>query len=381
MAFDLFRVLKYAASQGCSDLHVTAGEPPVIRVNGEIRWIKHDPLTEEEVHDSIYSILTERQITQYEQDLQLDFAWKITDVGRFRTNIYNHYNGEGAAFRIIPPETLTLDEIKAPKAVHKLTRRQHGFVLVTGPSGSGKSTTQAAMVNLINQERRAHILTIEDPIEYTHKSKNCLVTQREVGEHTHDFSDALRAGLREDPDVILVGEMRDLETISLALTAAETGNLVIGTLHTRSAAGVADRIVDVFPAGRHNQIRSMLSSTLEGVIAQQLLPTKDGSGRIAVMEVMLASSAVRNLIREMKTNQLYSTMQTSTNEGMQTFDQALYNHYESGLLSLQTVRENANDQTQIDKWLRRSTGGSLREAAQQEQQSATDLEDEHEFNY
>ncbi|MCF7805812.1 MAG: type IV pilus twitching motility protein PilT [Candidatus Marinimicrobia bacterium] len=381
MAFNLFRVLKYATSQGCSDLHITAGEPPIIRVNGQIRWIKHDPLTEEEVHDAIYSILTERQITQYEQDFQLDFAWKIADVGRFRTNIYNHNRGEGAAFRIIPPESMTLEEINAPKAVYSLTQRQHGFILVTGPSGSGKSTTQAAMVNRINQNKRAHILTIEDPIEYVHASKNCLVTQREVGAHTHDFASALRAGLREDPDVILVGEMRDLETISLALTAAETGNLVIGTLHTRSAAGVVDRIVDVFPAGRHNQIRSMLASTLEGVVAQQLLPTKDGKGRVAVMEVMLANSAVRNLIREMKTNQLHSTMQTSTNEGMQTFDQALYNHYENDLLSLQTVREHANDLTQIDKWLRRAGGGSLRSLTEEESQSEMNIEEEHEINY
>jgi len=381
MAFNLFHVLKYATAQECSDLHITVGQPPIIRVNGEIRWIKHDPLTEEEVHEAIYSILTERQITQYEQDLQLDFAWKIDEVGRFRTNIYNHHQGEGAAFRIIPPKSKTLEEINAPKAVYELARKRHGFVLVTGPSGSGKSTTQAAMVDMINKERRGHILTIEDPIEYTHSSKNCLVTQREVGAHTHDFAGALRAGLREDPDIILVGEMRDLETISLALTAAETGNLVIGTLHTRSAAGVVDRIVDVFPAGRHNQIRSMLASTLEGVVAQQLLAKKDGSGRIAVMEVMVANSAVKNLIREMKTNQLYSTMQTSTNEGMQTFDQALFNLYEQNLLSLDMVRKNANDLTQIDKWLRRATGGSIRAAAAKETESEPTFEEEHEIDY
>ena len=352
MSFDLIRLLKYATEQDCSDLHITVGQPPIVRSRGELRWVKHEQLTSDEVHEAIYGILTERQIAQYEQDLQLDFGWRISGVGRFRTNIYNHHKGEGAAFRIIPEKIRTLEELAAPEAVYKLARRQAGLVLVTGPSGSGKSTTQAAMVDLINRERRGHILTIEDPIEYVHESRSCLVTQREIGSNAESFASALRAGLREDPDFILIGEMRDLDTISMALTAAETGNLVVGTLQTRSAPDVANRIIDVFPAGRHNQIRSMLAHTLQGVIAQQLLPSADGKGRIAVMEIMLANAAVRNMIREMKTSQLDSAIQTGVAEGMQTFDQALLNQYEKGRITLKAALQFANDQSQFEKWAR-----------------------------
>ncbi len=358
MTFDLLRLLKYATEQGCSDLHITVGQPPIVRARGELRWVKHDPLTSDEVHEAIYGILAERQIAQYEQDLQLDFGWRIAGVGRFRTNIYNHYEGEGAAFRIIPEKIKSLDDLLAPEAVYGLARKKAGLVLVTGPSGSGKSTTQAAMVDLINQESRGHILTIEDPIEYVHESRSCLVTQREIGTHAGSFSAALRAGLREDPDFILIGEMRDLDTISMALTAAETGNLVVGTLQTRTAADVANRIIDVFPAGRHNQIRSMLAHTLQGVIAQQLVPDADGKGRVAVMEIMLANSAVRNMIRESKTAQLDSAIQTGLSEGMQSFDQALLSRYETGRITLKTGLEFANDKPQFEKWARNVTSPS-----------------------
>jgi len=350
MDFDLIPLLRYAVEQECSDVHITVGEPPMVRSNGEIRTIKHDPLTEEEVHDAIYGILTDRQISEYEQEWELDFGWRISGVGRFRTNIYNHHRGEGAAFRIIPDRIRSLDEIKAPPAVYDMARKQSGLVLVTGPSGCGKTTTQAAIVDLINRERRGHLLTIEDPIEYVHHSKNCLVTQREVESHTKSFASALQSALREDPDVILVGEMRDLDTISLALTAAETGNLVLGTLHTHSAADVAERIIDVFPSGRHNQIRSMLAGTLQGVIAQQLVPTKNRSGQIAVMEVMVATAAVRNLIREMKIAQLKSTIQTSSSDGMQTFEKALLAYYRQGLISKKEALARVDDKQQFEQW-------------------------------
>lgn len=375
MSFDLIQLLKYATEQGCSDLHITVGQSPIVRTRGELRWVKHDPLTSDEVHEAIYGILTERQIAQYQQDLQLDFGWRISGVGRFRTNIYNHHEGEGAAFRIIPEKIKSLDELGAPEAVYELARKQSGLVLVTGPSGSGKSTTQAAMVDMINRERRGHILTIEDPIEYVHQSHSCLITQREIGTHTSTFAAALRAGLREDPDFILIGEMRDLDTISMALTAAETGNLVVGTLQTRTAVDVANRIIDVFPAGRHNQIRSMLAHTLQGVIAQQLLPSADGKGRVAVMEIMLANSAVRNLIRESKTAQLDSAIQTGISEGMQTFDQALLKQFSNGRITLKTALQYANDKPQFEKWARNVTSPSAKSGKSSQRQTRKETDE------
>lgn len=376
MAFDLIRLLKYATEQNCSDLHITVGQPPIVRSRGELRWVKHEPLSSDDVHEAIYGILTERQIAKYEQDMQLDLGWRITGIGRFRTNIYNHHRGEGAAFRVIPEKIRTLDELGAPDAVYTLARKQAGLVLLTGPSGSGKSTTQAAMVDLINRESRGHILTIEDPIEYVHESRSCLVTQRELGSHTESFASALRAGLREDPNFILIGEMRDLDTISMALTAAETGNLVVGTLQTQSATDVADRIIDVFPTGRHNQIRSMLAHTLRGVIAQQLLPAADGKGRTAVMEIMIANAAVRNMIREMKTAQLDSAIQTGVSEGMQTFDQALLSKYDKGKITLKVALQFANDKAQFEKWAKGVSRSASRASRTAQAQTARDQADE-----
>lgn len=320
---DVSQLLAFGVKNKASDLHLSAGLPPMIRVHGDVRRINLPALDAKEVHDMVYDIMSDTQRKFYEEFLEIDFSFEINGLARFRVNAFNHQRGPGAVFRTIPSKVLTLEELNAPPIFAKLALKPRGLVLVTGPTGSGKSTTLAAMVNYLNETEHGHILTVEDPIEFVHESKKCLVNQREVSVHTHSFAAALKSALREDPDAILVGEMRDLETIRLALTAAETGHLVFGTLHTSSAAKTIDRIIDVFPADEKEMVRSMLSESLEAVISQTLLKNKAGTGRIAAHEIMVGTSAIRNLIREGKVAQMYSAIQTGTNEGMQTLDQCL----------------------------------------------------------
>ena len=320
---EISELLAFSVKNKASDLHLSAGLPPMIRVHGDIRRINVPPLNNQEVRAMIYDIMSDAQRKGYEEHLELDFSFELRDVARFRVNAFNQERGAGAVFRTIPSLVLTLEQLEAPKIFKEIADTPRGIVVVTGPTGSGKSTTLAAMVDYVNENQYGHILTIEDPIEFVHKSKRCLVNQREVGPHTHGFAEALRSALREDQDVILVGEMRDLETIRLALTAAETGHLVFGTLHTSSAAKTIDRIIDVFPAAEKEMVRAMLSESLRSVISQTLLKRKDGSGRVAVHEIMLGTPAIRNLIREAKVAQMYSSIQTGQSLGMQTLDQAL----------------------------------------------------------
>jgi twitching motility protein PilT len=329
-------LLEQMVAHGASDLHVTVGSPPAFRVRGRIvRAEGFEPLTSDDTRTLLYRILSSELQKQFELKRQLDFAYAMPGLARFRVNVYFQRESIGAAFRLIPAEIKTLEELGIPATLHQLAERPRGLVLVTGPTGSGKSTTLAAIIDEINRNRSEHILTIEDPIEFLHRHKRCIVNQREIGPDATGFGEALRAALRQDPDVILVGEMRDLETISTALTAAETGHLVFGTLHTQSAPSTIDRIIDVFPAEQQEQIRIQIASSLQGVVTQALLPTADGHGRVPALEVLLPDDAVRNLIRQGKVEQIYSVMQTNTSRGMQTMEQSLADLITRGVVELE----------------------------------------------
>ena len=335
---DISELLAFSVKNDASDLHLSAGLPPMLRVHGDIRRINLPAMEHKDVHSLVYDIMSDSQRKIYEENLEVDFSFEIPNLARFRVNAFNQERGAAAVFRTIPSRVLTLEELGTPKIFAELALKPRGLVLVTGPTGSGKSTTLAAMVNHANENTMGHILTVEDPIEFVHESKKCLINQRELGEQTLSFSNALRSALREDPDIILIGEMRDLETIRLALTAAETGHLVFGTVHTSSAAKTIDRIVDVFPAGEKDMTRSMLSESLVAVISQSLLKRKDGSGRIAAHEIMIGTSAIRNLIRENKIAQMYSVIQTSLGQGMQTLDQCLQELIRRNLINPQEAK-------------------------------------------
>lgn len=334
---DITELLAFGVKNGASDLHLSAGLPPMIRVDGDVRRINVPPLEHKDVHGMVYDIMSDKQRKDYEEFFETDFSFEIKGLARFRVNAFNHNRGAGAVFRTIPSKILTMDDLKCPPVFKDVADQPRGIVLVTGPTGSGKSTTLAAMIDYKNEQEHGHILTVEDPIEFVHESKKCLVNQREVHRDTLGFNEALRSALREDPDIILVGELRDLETIRLALTAAETGHLVFGTLHTSSAAKTIDRIIDVFPAAEKDMVRSMLSESLRAVIAQTLLK-KIGGGRIAAHEIMIGTPAIRNLIRENKVAQMYSAIQTGQQYGMQTLDQNLQDLVTQGMVSKQDAR-------------------------------------------
>ncbi|TXI46630.1 type IV pilus twitching motility protein PilT [Methylophilus sp.] len=344
---DISDLLAFSVKNKASDLHLSSGLPPMIRVHGDVRKINLPAMDHAEVHRMLYDIMNDSQRKIYEETLECDFSFEIPDLARFRVNAFNQQRGAGAVFRTIPSKVLTLDELNAPKVFKDIAETPRGIVLVTGPTGSGKSTTLAAMIDYINESQMSHVLTVEDPIEFVHTSKKSLINQREVGPHTQSFENALRSALREDPDVILVGEMRDLETIRLALTAAETGHLVFGTLHTSSAAKTVDRVVDVFPAAEKEMVRSMLSESLRAVISQTLCKTKDEQGRVAAHEIMMGTPAIRNLIRENKIAQMYSAIQTGQSMGMQTLDQNLQDLVKRNVISAAEARTKAANRDAI----------------------------------
>ena len=340
---DITELLAFSVKNQASDLHLSSGLPPMIRVHGDIRRINLPAMEHKDVHAMVYDIMNDGQRKHYEEFLEVDFSFSVPNLARFRVNAFNQERGAAAVFRTIPSKVLSLEELNAPEIFKQISDQPRGIVLVTGPTGSGKSTTLAAMVDYVNVNQYGHILTIEDPIEFVHEAKRCLINQREVARDTISFNNALRSALREDPDVILVGELRDLETIRLALTAAETGHLVFGTLHTSSAAKTIDRIVDVFPAEEKDMVRAMLSESLRAVIAQTLLKTKDGKGRVAAHEIMIGTPAIRNLIRENKIAQMYSAIQTGQNVGMQTLDQCLADLVRRNLVSSSEARVRAQN--------------------------------------
>ena len=339
----IHQLLAHAVKSEASDIHISEGYPPIIRIDGKLQPIKGKLLTKQDMEDIIVQILDDYQMERFRENMELDFGFSIPDVAHFRVNVFTKLGGYGIAFRIIPEHIRSLEELGMPEGVKQLAGRREGLILVTGPTGHGKSTTLASMIGLMNSERRWHIMTIEDPIEYTHTPKNCLIQQRELGQHTKSFSAALRSALREDPDVILVGEMRDLETISLALTAAETGHLVLSTLHTRNAPDTINRIIDVFPAEQQRQILAQIASSLLGVISQRLIKSDTQKGRVAAVEVMISNSAIRNLIREQKMHQIYSIMQSSTSTGMQTMDDSLLQLLHKGSITKKTAMKYSID--------------------------------------
>jgi len=343
---DITELLAFSVKNKASDLHLSAGLPPMIRVDGDVRRINVPPMDHKMVHSLVYDIMNDKQRKDFEEFYETDFSFALPGIARFRVNAFNQNRGAAAVFRTIPSQVLTLEELGAPNVFKEMCMHPRGLVLVTGPTGSGKSTTLAAMIDYINDNHYGHVLTIEDPIEFVHESKKCLINQREVHRDTLGFSEALRSALREDPDIILVGEMRDLETIRLALTAAETGHLVFGTLHTSSAAKTIDRIIDVFPAAEKDMTRSMLSESLMAVISQTLLK-KNGGGRVAAHEIMIGTPAIRNLIREDKVAQMYSAIQTGLGVGMQTLDQCLKDLLAKGLINRQDARDKAKSKEEF----------------------------------
>lgn len=341
---DITEILTFCVQQGASDLHLSAGLPPLIRIDGDVRKIDMPTLEHKQVFDLIYDVMSDKQRKEYESKLEIDFSFEIPNISRFRVNAFNQNRGAAAVFRTIPSDVLTLEQIKAPELFKELIEKPKGLILVTGPTGSGKSTTLAAMLDHINKNHYGHLLTIEDPIEFVHESKKCLINQREVHRDTLSFESSLRSALREDPDYILVGEMRDLETIRLALTAAETGHLVFGTLHTTSAPKTIDRIVGVFPAAEQGMVRTMLSESLQAVISQTLLK-KIGGGRVAAHEIMIGTPAIRNLIRENKVAQMYSSLQTGQKYGMKTLDQDLVALIRSGQVEISEAKKYATEKS------------------------------------
>jgi twitching motility protein PilT len=344
---DIAQLLSFTFQQDGSDLHISAGEPPVIRVNGDMKKVKIPELTAEQTHAMLYDIMGDVQRKVFEECNDVDFSIELGEGARFRVNIFRQRRGMGAVFRTIPTKILSMEQLNLPSSLNELIRKEKGLILVTGPTGSGKSTTLAAMIDQINDTTEGHILTVEDPVEFVHRSKKCLINQREVGPHTNSFANALKAALREDPDIILVGEMRDLETIQLALTAAETGHLVFGTLHTSSAPKTVDRIIDVFPSDRQAQVRAMLAESLQAVITQTLCK-KIGGGRAAALEILVGTTAVRNLIREAKIHQIPSIMQTSQSSGMVTMEMALLDLVNKNIISKETAIEKSGNPNLFD---------------------------------
>ena len=355
LTYSIDDLLEQMVGRKASDLHITVGSPPAVRVRGEVeRLDDYEPLSSEDTQQLLYRILSSEQQKQLEIKRQLDFSHSVPGLARFRVNVYFQKESVGAAFRMIPDELKTLEELGIPPTLHQLAEKPRGIVLVTGPTGSGKATTLAALIDEINRNRAEHILTIEDPIEFLHRHKRCIVNQREIGPDATTFAEALRAALRQDPDVILVGEMRDLETISTALTAAETGHLVFGTLHTQSAPSTIDRIIDVFPPEQQEQVRIMIANSLQGVVTQTLLPTADGVGRIPALEVLLPDDAVRNLIRQGKVEQIYSVMQTNTSRGMQTMEQSLADLVQRNIVKLDDALSRSSRPAQLIGLLERA---------------------------
>ena len=348
MPLDIQTLLKATVEAGASDLHISAGMPPLIRLRGEMVRSQAPAQSNDEARAMLYTLMSEAQRREFEARHDIDFAFEVPGLSRFRANIFEQRRGIGGVFRVIATKIRTLEELNTPAVLKDLAMRERGLVLVTGPTGSGKSTTLAAMIDYVNANRSGHIITIEDPIEFVHESKKCLINQREVGAQTESFSAALRSALREDPDILLVGELRDLETTALAITAAETGHLVFGTLHTNSAAKTIDRLIDIFPADRQSQVRTMVSESLEGVIAQSLLATADGKGRVAALEILIGVPALRNLIREDKTTQIASVMQVGAQHGMQTLDQALKELVISGKITRELAAERGTNPRLFD---------------------------------
>jgi twitching motility protein PilT len=336
-----------ALQKNASDLHFVSGDPVRARIHGNLQTLESEPLAVDDVRECMFEIMDRTTQNSFEQEDAADFAYEIKDVSRFRVNVFRHLNGVGAIFRAIPTVALTLEQLSMPKVIHDLCKHTQGMILVTGKTGSGKSTTLASMIDAMNRRLKGHIVTIEDPVEFVHKAQGCLISQREIGVHSPSFAEALHSALREDPDVVLVGEMRDLETISIAVTAAEMGILVMGTLHTNGAAQTVDRIVNSFPADKQSHIRTMISTSLRGVVSQQLLPTKQQAGRIAALEILINTPAVANLIRQGKLDQLETAMQSGGNVGMQTMDSALMEHVRQGLVAGKEAYQQANDKSKF----------------------------------